>query len=167
MKLDELLVDTKLAWIEFPGCEGFEVEVANLSRKELVNLRKRCITTKFDRKTRLAEEILDDEKFVTEFTKATIKNWRGLKLKYLEDLILVELGDNDPEIELEYNFDNAHSLVSNSTEFDSWINEVVFDLANFRGGTEGASVGSDRKVAKKQRSQNDEGSVSGDDGATG
>ena len=119
MKLAELLVDTKLAWIEFPGCEGFEVEVANLSRKELVNLRKKCLKTRFDRKTRQAEEELDDEKFVNEFTKATIKNWKGFKLKYLEDLLLVDLTDSDPEDELEYNFENAHSLVSNSTEFDN------------------------------------------------
>ena len=160
MKLDELLVDTKLAWIEFPGCEGFEVQVANLSRKELVNLRKRCVTTKFDRKTRQAEEILDDEKFINEFTQATIKGWKGLKLKFLEDLILVDLGDNDPETELEYNFDNAHSLVSNSTEFDNWINEVVFDLANFRGGAESPPMEQNRKVAEKQRSQDDKGSVS-------
>ena len=31
---------------------------------------------------------LDDEKFVLEFTKATVKNWKGLKLEYLEDLLL-------------------------------------------------------------------------------
>jgi hypothetical protein len=160
MKLAELLVDTKLAWIEFPGCEGFEVEVANLSRKELVNLRKKCLKTRFDRKTRQAEEELDDEKFVNEFTKATIKNWKGFKLKYLEDLLLVDLTDSDPEDELEYNFENAHSLVSNSTEFDNWVNEVVFDLANFRGGTEEPAVGSTGEVAKKQRSQDDKGSVS-------
>ena len=160
MKLAELLVDTKLAWIEFPGCEGFEVEVANLSRKELVNLRKKCLKTRFDRKTRQAEEELDDEKFVNEFTKATIKNWKGFKLKYLEDLLLVDLTDSDPEDELEYNFENAHALVSNSTEFDNWVNEVVFDLANFRGGTEESAVGSTGEVAKKQRSQDDKGSVS-------
>ena len=160
MKLAELLVDTKLAWIEFPGCEGFEVEVANLSRKELVNLRKKCLKTRFDRKTRQAEEELDDEKFVNEFTKATIKNWKGFKLKYLEELLLVDLTDSDPEDELEYNFENAHALVSNSTEFDNWVNEVVFDLANFRGGTEEPAVGSTGEVAKKQRSQDDKGSVS-------
>tara|TARA_E500000178_G_scaffold346152_1_gene397312 strand:- start:1878 stop:2360 length:483 start_codon:yes stop_codon:yes gene_type:complete len=160
MKLAELLVDTKLAWIEFPGCEGFEVEVANLSRKELVNLRKKCLKTRFDRKTRQAEEELDDEKFVNEFTKATIKNWKGFKLKYLEDLLLVDLDGQDPENELEYNFENAHSLVSNSTEFDNWVNEVVFDLANFRGGAEEPSVGSTGEVAKKQRSQDDKGPVS-------
>ena len=27
-------------------------------------------------------EELDDEKFVVEFAKATIKGWKGLKLKY-------------------------------------------------------------------------------------
>ena len=42
MKLEELMVDTKSAWVEFPGCEGFEIEVSNLARKELVALRKRC-----------------------------------------------------------------------------------------------------------------------------
>lgn len=135
MKLQDLMVDSKSAWIDYPGCSGFEVEVANLSRKELVALRKRCISTKFDRKTRQPEEILDEEKFITEFSKATIKNWRGLKLKYLEDLLLVDLKDHDRDAELEYSQDQAEVLVQNSTEFDTWINEVVFDLDNFRNRT--------------------------------
>ena len=53
MELKSLLVDVKTAWVDFPGIEGFEVELANLSRKELVNLRKKCTTNKFDRKTRM------------------------------------------------------------------------------------------------------------------
>ena len=147
MKLEELMVDTKSAWVEFPGCEGFEVEAANLSRKELVALRKRCIKTKYNRRDHQAEEELDEEKFVAEFTKATVKNWRGLKLKYLEDLILVDLADNDPEEELIFTLEDAEMLVQNSTEFDTWINEVVFDLANFRGGTERKTVAKTRNVA--------------------
>ena len=148
MKLEDLMVDTKTAWIEFPGCEGFEVEVANLSRKELLNLRKRCIKTKFDRKTHQAVEELDEDKFVHEFTKATVKDWKGLKLGYLEELILVDLGTNDPDSDLEFNLENAESLVQNSTDFDNWINEVVFDLANFRGKPERKTVGKIRKVAE-------------------
>ena len=148
MKLEDLMIDTKTAWIDFPGCDNFSVEVANLSRKELLNLRKRCIKTKFDRKTHQAVEELDDDKFVFEFTKATVKNWKGLKLKYLEELILVELGDNDPEAELAFDLENAQSLVSNSADFDNWINEVVFDLANFRGKSERKAVGKIRKVAE-------------------
>ena len=89
MELKSLLVDSKTAWVEFPGMEGFEVELANLSRKELVNLRKKCTTNKFDRKTRAFNEELDEGKFLSEFTKAVVKGWKGLKLKYLEDILLV------------------------------------------------------------------------------
>ena len=132
MELKSLLVDTKTTWVEFPGLEGFEVELANLSRKELVNLRKRCTTNKFNRKTRMFEDSLDETKFVDEFTKATVKNWKGLQLGYLEDLVLVDLKGQNKEAELPYDLDNAKLLVENSTEFDNWLNEVVFDLENFR-----------------------------------
>ena len=33
---------------------------------------------------------------------------------------------------MEYTPENAEVLVENSTEFDNWLNEVVFDLENFR-----------------------------------
>ena len=132
MELKSLLVDTKTVWVEFPGLDGFEVELANLSRKELLALRKRCTENKFNRKTRGFEESLNDEKFVVEFTQATVKSWRGLKLKYLEDLVLVDIDGQDVEAYLDYSQDNAQQLVENSSEFDNWLNEVVFDLDNFR-----------------------------------
>ena len=132
MELKKLMVDTKAAWVDFPGLEGFSVEVANLSRKEVQSLRKRCTTTKFDRRTRQAVEDLEEDKFVTEFTNAVVKNWKGLTLEHLETLILVDISDKDPKAELEYTQDNAEHLVANSTEFDNWLNEVVFDLDNFR-----------------------------------
>ena len=137
MELKSLLVDSKTTWVEFPGLKGFEVELANLSRKELVALRKKCTSNKFNRKTRAFEESLDDEKFVIEFTQSTVKGWKGLQLGYLEDLLLVDLKGNDPEKELEFSEENAQSLVENSTEFDNWLNEVVFDLENFRTRVKG------------------------------
>ena len=143
------MIDTKTAWVEFPGCEGFEVEVVNLARKELLALRKRCVKTKFNRTTHQAEEELDENKFIHEFTKATINNWKGFKLRYLEELLLVDLQNNDPDTELEYNQENAEELIQNSADFDTWVNEVIFDLANFRGGSEGTTVGKNRKVAKE------------------
>lgn len=143
------MVDTKSAWLDFPGCPGFQIEVCNLSRKELINLRKRCVAQKFDRKTRQMVEELDEDKFVVEFAKATIKGWKGLKLKYLEDLILVDLNNQDEEQELEYDAEQAEVLVQNSTEFDNWINEVVFDLANFRRGGKGDALEALRGVAEE------------------
>ena len=127
------MVDSKSVWMDFPGLEGFSVEVANLSRKELTSLRKRCTSQKFDRKTRTLQEDLNEDKFVVEFSKASIKNWKGLTLDHLETLILIE-SEEDPSNEVPYSEENAEVLVANSTEFDTWLNEVVFDLDNFRGG---------------------------------
>ena len=136
MDLKKLMVDTKAVWVDFPGLTGFSVEVANLSRKELNGLRKRCTGQKFDRKTRAVVETLDEDKFVTEFSLATIKNWKGLTLAHLETLILIDTKGQELSKELDYNEENAETLVSSSTEFDTWLNEVVFDLDNFRAKPE-------------------------------
>ena len=148
MELKSLLVDSKTTWVEFPGLDNFEVELANLSRKELIALRKRCTQNKFNRKTRAFEEVLDDDKFLTEFTDATVKKWKGLKLKYLEDLVLVELGSNDPNSLLPYTDENAQQLVENSNEFDNWLNEVVFDLEHFRSAEQAKTKGQARALPK-------------------
>ena len=139
------MVDTKSIWIDFPGLENFQIEVSNLSRKELTGLRKRCTSNKFDRKSRQIVENLDEDKFVKEFAKATIQNWKGLTIAHLETLILIDTDNQDPAAEVDYSEENAEILVTNSTEFDTWLNEVVFDLENFRskGKTE-----SPRKVGK-------------------
>ena len=140
MDLKKLMVDTKAVWVDFPGLSGFKVEVANLSRKELTGLRKKCTGQKFDRKSRAVVETLDEEKFVSEFTRSVVKNWKGLKLAHLETLLLIDMDGQDPEKELEFSEDNAETLVSSSTEFDTWLNEVVFDLDNFRSGPKGGST---------------------------
>ena len=150
MDLKKLMVDTKAVWVDFPGLKGFEVEVANLSRKELTGLRKKCTTTKFDRKTRQAVDELDEEKFVSEFSKSVIKNWKGLTLAHLETLLLVDIDGQDASKELEFSEDNAETLVSSSTEFDTWLNEVVFDLDNFRSKPKGPAPKPVGKVLQEQ-----------------
>ena len=149
MDLKKLMVDSKAAWIDFPGLDGFSVEVVNLSRKELTSLRKRCISQKFDRKTRAITEDLDEDKFVEEFAKATLKGWKGLTLAHLETLVLIEMEGQNPEDEITYSEENAEQLVSNSTEFDMWLNEVVFDLDNFRGRPEKPSSRPARKAVSE------------------
>lgn len=140
MDLKKLVVDTKSVWVDFPGLSGFSVEVANLSRKELNNLRKRCTVQKFDRKSRQVVETLDEDKFVREFSVATVKGWKGLTLEHLETLLLIDVEGQDMSKELEFTEDNAETLVSSSNEFDTWLNEVVFDLDNFRVGGKGRSA---------------------------
>jgi hypothetical protein len=132
LELSKLIVDSKAAWIDYPQLEGFRVEVAAVSRKELTALRERCITKEYNRKSRTMVENLDDKAFVREFTDLTVKNWEGLTLEYLQSLLLIEIGDQDPAQEYEYSKEHANELVTLSTEFDTWLNEVVFDLDNFR-----------------------------------
>ena len=132
MQLKNLIIDSKSAWIDYSGMQGFSVEIVNLSKKELQGLRKRCITQKLDRKSPTMEEVLDEEKFVEHFTGSTIKNWKGLTLEHLETLLLIDTEGQDLSEELEYSSENAEILVGQSTEFDAWLNEVVFDLDNFR-----------------------------------
>lgn len=141
MELRKLMVDVKEVWVDFPGLSGFKVKVANLSRKELTNLRKRCTVQKFDRKTRQVVETLDEEKFVVEFSAAVIKGWEGLTLEHLETLLLIDTEGKDMSEELPFTPENAEVLVSSSTEFDTWLNEVVFDLDNFRTERDGNTTG--------------------------
>ncbi len=100
-------------------------------------LRWRAMHSKSSSQTARIAEQLDEEKFVTEFTKAVIKGWKGLKLEHLETLLLIDMTGKSGDEELEYSLENAETLVSSSTEFDTWLNEVVFDLDNFRTGPKG------------------------------
>ena len=40
---------------------------------------------------------------------------------------------------MDYSEENAKLLVENSQDFDNWLNEVVFDLENFRSKSKGRS----------------------------
>ena len=125
------MTPSKTVSIEFPGMEGFEVDLCYLAREELVKLRKRTVTTKFNRRTHQPEEVLDEDKFLTEYTTAVIKGWRGLKISYLEELLLVDTEGLDSNQELPYSAEEAEILMKNSNTFDTWVTEAVGDLENF------------------------------------
>jgi len=75
---------------------------------------------------------MDDDKFVTEYTKAVIKGWKGFKLEYAKNMLL--LGDMTPEQEqqeLDFTQENVEVLMKNSGDFDTWVTEMVGDLENF------------------------------------
>lgn len=133
VSLASLLTPSKTVTIDFPGFNGTTIDLCYLGREELLKLRKKCVTTKFDKKTRQPEEILDEERFLTEYCKAVIKGWSGLKYRYLEELLLVDIGDLSPEDELPYTQDNAELLMKNSGTFDTWVTDTVGDLENFTG----------------------------------
>ena len=131
VSLASLLTPSKTVSIDFPGMEGFTVDLCYLAREELIKLRNKSITQKFNKKTRAFEDTLDENKFLVEYVKAIIKGWKGLKYSYLEELLLVDISSLDPNDELEFSQENAETLMKNASDFDSWVNETTGDLENF------------------------------------
>jgi hypothetical protein len=129
LSLKTLLVPSKNIDVEYPGMPGFVVSVCFLSRETLQAIRKKSTKTSF--KNRQAAEELNDDLFLELYVKASIKGWKGLQLKYLEQLAPVDLGKEDLESELEYSEENALYLMKASTNFDAFVSEQVTDLGNF------------------------------------
>ena len=92
-----------------------------------------CVATKFNRSTHQPEENLDEDKFIIEYTKAVVKGWKGLKFSYLEEFLLVDVSQFEPDDMLPYTQDNAELLMKNSSSFDTWVSDTIGDLENFTG----------------------------------
>ena len=133
ISLASLMTPSKTVAIDFPGFKGMSVELCYLAREELVKLRKKCITNKFNKKTHQPEEILDEDKFLVEYCRAVIKGWSGLKYRYLEELLLVDVSALDADDVLPHTQENSELLMRNSGVFDTWVTETVSELENFTG----------------------------------
>lgn len=131
VSLKSLLTPSKTVGIDYPGYDGFTVELCYLGREELLKLRNKCLKQKFNKKTRAFEDSLDEELFVNQYSAAIIKGWTGLKYKYLEEFLLVDVSQLNLEDELEYTQDNAELLMKNSGDFDQWVTDTIGDLENF------------------------------------
>jgi hypothetical protein len=131
VSLASLLTPSKTVTIDYPEFPGMTVDLCYLAREELVKLRSRCLSQKFNKKTRAFEEVLDDDKFLVEYCKSVIKGWNGLKYKYLEKMLLVNLQGVNKEDELTYSHEDAEILMKNASDFDTWVTETVGDLENF------------------------------------
>lgn len=131
LNLSKLVVSSKDVELEYPGMPGFKVNLAFMSRDEMVKIRKKATKTTFKRHQAVDE--LNDELFLQLYVQNTVKGWTGLKLKYVEQLAPVDLsGQKDKEALLAFSEDNALSLVKNSSDFDAWVSEIVTDLQNFQ-----------------------------------
>ena len=131
VSLASLLTPSKTVTVDYPGIDGFSVDLTYLAREELLKVRNKCLSQKFNKKTRAFEEQLDEDKFLTQYVKGVIKGWRGLTYKSLQELVLVDISAQEPEQELEFTLENAEILMRNSTDFDGWVTETVGDLENF------------------------------------
>jgi len=131
ISLASLMLPSKTVEMDYPGYPDLSVSLCFLSREENIKLRKVCLTNKYNKKSHVLEEELDEEKFLRQYASAVVKGWKGLKYKYLEEFLLVDVSNLDPDDELPYTTANAEMLMKNAQNFDSWVVEAASELENF------------------------------------
>jgi len=130
VSLKTLIAPSKKVTVDFPGLEGFKLDLAFLSREATVNIRKKATTQSFKGGRHVSEEF-NEELFLKLFTEQTLLGWQGLKFSYLEQLAPVELEGIDPDDTLAFSPENALYLVKNSSAIDNFVSGIVNDLGNF------------------------------------
>ena len=130
-KIKNLVAKETTSWVEFPEIDGFEIELVYLNREDLMKIRNRSLTFKFNKRTRQREEEIDNDKFLEEYTKRAIKSWKGLHVKDLPQLLPIDMSNADPNEEISYNETEALELIKNSTVFDQFITDCMQDYEKF------------------------------------
>ena len=117
--------------VEFPEIDGFTISLAYLNRDDLMKIRNKSLSYKFNKRTRQREEEVDNDKFLEEYTKRAIKGWKGLYVKDLPQLLPIDMENADPNEAIEYNETEALELIKNSTVFDQFITDSMQDYEQF------------------------------------
>lgn len=130
INLKEIAVESKQAEIELPGFDGFKVTVNLMTRPKIAKLREECMTIKYTKSGPIND--LNQDKFADKFASQAIANWEGLTGAHVKQLMPVDESLIKDEDDIPYSNDNATMLLKNSEVFDSWLNDTVFELNNFR-----------------------------------
>ena len=130
-KIKNLVAKETTSWVEFPDIDGFEIQLAYLNRDDLMKIRNRSLTFKFNKRTRQREEEVDNDKFLEAYAEKAIKDWRGLKAKHLPILFPADISSMDPDENIEYDEEDALELLKNSTIFDQFITDCMNDFEQF------------------------------------
>ena len=131
MDLKNLITENKIITAEYPSLDGFKVQIAYLGRDKMKKLADRATTTKFNTRSKVPEEDVDNDLFLSLYVKELIKGWEGLKVEYLIDLLPVDISEEDADAELEYSEKNALELMKSSPNFDNWVSIIISDIGNF------------------------------------
>ena len=117
--------------VEYPEIDGFIISLVYLNRDDLMKIRNRSLSYKFNKRTRQREEEIDNDKFLDEYTKRAIKGWKGLFVKDLPQLLPIDMTNVDASEEINYNEEEALELIKNSTVFDQFITDAMQDYEQF------------------------------------
>lgn len=130
INLKDIALDTKQIEVEYPGLEGFILQLNHISKNKSREILK--ASEKVTMKSGRPVSGMDDDKFNELFVEASISGWKGLTLEHLDNLMLLNLEGHDLSEEVPFSIDNGVMLMKNSAAFDEWINGIVFQIDSFR-----------------------------------
>ena len=130
-KIAQLHAQETTIEVEYPDIDGFVISLVYLNRDDLMKIRNRSLTYKFNKRTRQREEEIDNDKFLDEYTKKAIRGWKGLYVKDLPQLLPIDMSSADPSEEIVYNETEALELIKNSTVFDQFVTDSMQDYEKF------------------------------------
>jgi len=126
-----MIAEQSSIWVEYPDIEGFEVNLAYLTREDLMKIRNASLTYKFNKRTRQREEEVDNDRFLENYAEKAIISWKGLKVKHMPALMPVDISGMDANDDIEYSNEDAIELLKNSTVFDQFITDTMNDFEQF------------------------------------
>lgn len=130
LNLNSIVKPEQAMDFDYPGFPGFSVKLCYLGRERLNAIRKACISKKVSKEG--IQDSMDFEKFNRMYSEAVILGWKGLKMKYVSSMMLVDIPEGvDGDSELEFTIENAEAILKHSTEFDTFVTSTLGDLANF------------------------------------
>jgi len=126
-----MIADQSSIWVEYPDIDGFEINLAYLTREDLMKIRNASLTFKFNKRTRQREEEVDNDRFLENYAEKAIIGWKGLKVKHMPALMPVDISGMDANDEIEYSSEDAIELLKNSTVFDQFLTDTMNDFEQF------------------------------------
>jgi len=136
VQLSQLIVPSLEAEVEYPGLREFFVKLAYINRDELVKIRKKATSTKISKKTRQPEDTVDSDIFQSLYIERIIKGWRGLTIKHASTLIALDSTDFNQDDVIPYSQESAENLMKNSSDFDTFVTDMLDDISNFTKANE-------------------------------
>lgn len=113
--------------------EGFEILVRHLSKRTLVRWQTDYQKIVRNPKTGRKEPRIDEEALYRAYAEKVIIGWRGLTLRGLRKLMVVETTAPD-DTEIQYSPDNVVSLLRYANDFDAEATAFATSPSNFMEG---------------------------------
>jgi len=133
MDLKSLLKKENVISVAYPDPEfvGFVLELSYVSRTDMLDIRSKCLTHTYNKKTRSMDESMDEDIFTELYIEKMLKGWTGFKYAYLSEIVPIDLAAVNATDELPFTVENAAMLMKSSPVFESVVTELASDIAAF------------------------------------